>query len=116
MLIQLLVSLSYQTTQKIKQTSDLVNAILRGSLGFGYCRKELVLGKTSGNNLIFWSDKSRKDQYLEGAEFFDVENKKLKNVHIYSAYEELNNWGLKVKQQLKVFNKIFKRRKGRFYG
>ena len=38
---------------KIKQTSDLANAILRGGVGFGYSRKELVLGKTSRSNLIF---------------------------------------------------------------
>ena len=37
---------------KSKQTSDLANAILRGSIDFGYGRKELVLGKSSGTNSI----------------------------------------------------------------
>ena len=37
---------------KIRQTSDLANEILRGSIDFGYGRKELVLGKTSGTNSI----------------------------------------------------------------
>ena len=80
---------------KIKQTSDLANAISRSGVDLGYGRKELMLGKTSGTNLIFRSDKSRRDQYLEGVEFFDVENKILKNVRIYSAYEELKDRGLK---------------------
>ena len=35
------------------------------------------------------------DQYLEDVEFFDTENKKSKNVHIYSAYQELKDRGLK---------------------
>ena len=38
---------------KIKQTSDLATAILRGSVDFGYGKKELTLRKTSGSNLIF---------------------------------------------------------------
>ena len=80
---------------KIKQTSDLANAISRSGVDLGYGRKELMLGKTSGTNLIFRSDKSRRDQYLEDVEFFDVENKIPKNVHIYSAYEELNDRDLK---------------------
>ena len=75
---------------KIKQTFDLANAILKGGIDFGYDRKELMLRKTSGTNLVFWSDQSRRDQYLKGVDFFDVENEKSKNVHIYSAYEELN--------------------------
>ena len=44
---------------------------------------------------MFWSDKSRRDQYLKDVEFFDIENKKQKNVHIYSAYLELKDKGLK---------------------
>ena len=60
---------------KIKQTPDLATAILRGSVDFGYGKKELVLGKTSGSNLIIRSDKLRRDQYLEDVEFFDTENK-----------------------------------------
>ena len=81
---------------KIKQTSDLANAILGGDIDFGYSRKELVLGKTSGSNLKFRSEKSRRDQYLEGVEFFDYESKKTKNVHIYSASKELKDRGLKI--------------------
>ena len=81
---------------KIKQTSDLANAVLGGDIDFGYSRKELVLGKTSGSNLKFRSEKSRRDQYLEGVEFFDYENKKTKNVHIYSASKELKDRGLKI--------------------
>ena len=80
----LLILLSYQTA-KIKQISDLANAILRNNVDFGYGRKELTLGKTSGSKLIFWSDKSRRDQYFEGIGFFDIENKKPENIHIYSA-------------------------------
>ena len=37
---------------KVKQISDLANAILR-SADFGYGRKELVLGETIGINLTF---------------------------------------------------------------
>ena len=77
---------------KIKQTSYLANAILRDGVDFGYGRRELVLGITSGSNLIFRSDKSRRDQYLEDVEFFDVENKP-KNVYIYSACKELKDQG-----------------------
>ena len=80
---------------KIKQTFNLANAILRGGVDFGYGRKELTLGKTSSSNLIFRSDKSRRDQYFENVEFFDIENEKPKNVHIYSAYLELKDRGLK---------------------
>ena len=69
----------------IKQTSDLANAVLTGGVNFGYDRKELVLVKNSGTNLIFQPDKFRRDQYLKDVEFFDVENKKPKNVHTYSA-------------------------------
>ena len=61
---------------KIKQTSDLANAILRGGIDFGSGKKELTLGKTSRSNLIFQSDKLRRDQYLKDVEFFDIENKK----------------------------------------
>ena len=39
--------------RKMKQTSDLANAILRGDIDFGCGKKELVLEKTSGSNLIF---------------------------------------------------------------
>ena len=80
---------------KIRQTSDLANAILRGGIDFGSGKKELTLGKTSRSNLIFQSDKFRRDQYLKDVEFFDIENKKLKNVHIYSAYQELKDGSLK---------------------
>ena len=41
------------------------------------------------------SDKSRRDRYLEDIEFFNVEKKKPKSVHIYSAYKELKDRGLK---------------------
>ena len=61
---------------KTKQTSDLVNAILRSGVDFGYGKKKLVLGKTSACNLVFQSDKSRRDKYLQDVEFFNVENKK----------------------------------------
>ena len=54
-----------------------------------------MLEKISSSNLIFRSDKSRRDQYLKSVEFFDIENKKPKNVHIYSAYLELKDRGLK---------------------
>ena len=84
-----------QNYAKIKQTSDLTNAILRGGIDFAYCRKELDLGKTSGSNLIFRSDKSRRNQYFKDNEFFDVKNKKPKNVQIYSAYKELKHRALK---------------------
>ena len=80
-----MILLSYQTIQK----SNLANAILRGGIDFGSGKKELTLGKTSRSNLIFQSDKFRRDQYLKDVEFFDIENKKPKNVHIYSAYQEL---------------------------
>ena len=80
---------------KIKQTSDLANAILRGGVDFGHGRKELTLEKTSGSNFIFRSHKSRRDQHLEDTKFFDTENKKPKNPHIYSVYLELKNRGLK---------------------
>ena len=43
---------------------------------------------------MIW-DKSRRDQYLEDIQFFDVQNKKPKNVHIYSAYKEVKDRGLK---------------------
>ena len=39
--------------KKIKQTSVLANAILRGVVDFEFSKKELVLGKASGSNLIF---------------------------------------------------------------
>ena len=80
---------------KTKQTSDLVTAILRGGVDFGYGRKELKLEKANGSNLIFCSDKSRRDQYIEDVEFFYVENKKTKKVHILSAYKELKDGSLK---------------------
>ena len=41
-----------------------------------------MLGKTSGSNLIFQFDKSRRDLYLEDVELFDIENKKPKK-HTY---------------------------------
>ena len=84
-----------QNYTKIKQTSDLATTILRCDVDVGYGRKKVTLGKTSGSYLIFCSDKSRRGQYIENLEFFDVENKKLKNVHIYSAYKKLKDSGLK---------------------
>ena len=80
---------------KIKQTSDLATVILRGDVNFGNGKKELTLQKISRSNLMFLSDKSRKDQYLEYVKFFDTENKKPQNVHIYSVYKELKDRGLK---------------------
>ena len=77
---------------KIKQTSDLANAILRGSIDFGYGRKELVLGKLAE---LIRSDQSRRDWYLEDIEFLDVENTKPKSVHTYLACKELKDRGLK---------------------
>ena len=68
--------------KKIKQTSVLANAILRGVVDFEFSKKELVLGKASGSNLIFWSDKSGRDEYFKDVEFFDAENKKSKK-HAY---------------------------------
>ena len=41
---------------KIKQTSDLVKANLKGGIDLECDRKELVLGKTSATSLIFRSD------------------------------------------------------------
>ena len=38
---------------KIKQASDLATAILRGGVDFEYGKKELMLRKTSGSNLLF---------------------------------------------------------------
>ena len=61
----------------------------------GIEEKKLTLGKTSGSNLIFRSDKSRRNQYLKDIEFFDTENKKSRNVHIYSSYLELKDRGIK---------------------
>ena len=37
----------------------------------------------------------RRDQYLEDTEFFYIENKKPKKVHIYSAYQDLKDNNLK---------------------
>ena len=69
---------------KIKQTPDLATAILRGSIDFGYGKKERVLGKTSRSNVIFRSDKLRRDQYFEDVEFFDTENKKArKRIYLF---------------------------------
>ena len=79
---------------KIKQTSDLGTAILRGGVDFGYGKKGLMLGKTSRSNLIFQSDKSIRDQYLENVEFFDIENKKpkeLKDKGLKSLTTDRNN-------------------------
>ena len=114
---------------KIKQTSDLATAILGEGVDFENGRKELTLGKSGGSNLIFRSDKSRRDQHIEDVEFFDIENKKPKNVRIYSACQDLKDNGLKflttdqnspiksyrVKLWFKVFNQIFKGHKGKFY-
>ena len=78
---------------------------------------------------MFQSDKFRRDQYLGDVEFVDVEIKNPKNVHIYLAYKELKDGGHKFlttdqnspikRYTVKLshdFNKIFKRRKQRFYG
>ena len=71
----MLILLKLPNYAKIKQTFDLANAILRGGLDFEDSKKDVVLGKISGSNLIFRSDKSRRDKYLKDVEFFDVENK-----------------------------------------
>ena len=63
---------------KIKQTSDLVNAILRGSIDFGYGRKELTLGKTSRSNLKFRSDKLEEIDTSKTLNFFILKIKKHK--------------------------------------
>ena len=80
---------------KLKQTSDLANAILRGGVDFGYGRKELTLGKGSSSNFIFRSNKYRRNQYLKEVTFFYIENKNQENVHIYLPYQELKDCGLK---------------------
>ena len=61
---------------KIKQTSDLVNAILRGSIKFGYGRKERTFGKTSVSALYFVLTNLEGISTLKTLNFFDVENKK----------------------------------------
>ena len=61
---------------KIKQISDLVNAILRGSIEFGYGRKEWTLGKTNISALYFVLTNLEGINTLKTLNFFDVENKK----------------------------------------
>ena len=61
---------------KIKQTSDQVNAILRGIIEFGQSRKKRTLGKTSVSILYFVLTNLEGINTLKTLNFFDVENKK----------------------------------------
>ena len=73
-----------------KQTS----AILRGSI-LGMVEKNWHLEKLADLTLYFDLTNLEEINTSKILNFFDIENKKTKNVHIYSAYLKLQDRGLK---------------------
>ena len=79
---------------KIKEISDLSNAILANGVDFGYKKNEVQL--TFGNKTYYFRiNKINRNSYMENIEFFDYNLKKKRLVNVYSPYKEVVGDGMK---------------------
>ena len=79
---------------KIKEISDLSNAILANGVDFGYKKNAVQL--TFGNKTYYSRiNKINRSSYIENIEFFDYSLKKKRLVNVYSPYKELAGDGMK---------------------
>ena len=79
---------------KIKEISDLANAILADGVGFGY-KKNAVQLTFDNKTYYFRINKINRSSYNENIEFFDYNLKKKRLVYLYSPYKELAGDGMK---------------------
>ena len=72
---------------KIKEISDLANAILANGVDFGY-RKNSIQTTYERESYAFKINKINRSKYIDNIEFFDY-NLKRRLVYVYSPYKEL---------------------------
>ena len=79
---------------KIKEISDLSNAILANGVDFGYKKNAVQL--TFGNKTYYFRiNKINRSSYIENIEFFNYNLKKKRLVYVYSPCKELAGDGMK---------------------
>ena len=79
---------------KIKEISDLSNAILANGVDFGYKKNAVQL--TFGNKTYYFRiNKINRSSYIENTEFSNYNLKKKRLVYVYSPYKELAGDGMK---------------------
>ena len=82
---------------KIKNISDLANAILANGVDFGY--KKNVEQLTFDNKTYYFRiSKINRSSYNEKIEFFDYNLKKNRLIYVYSPYKELAGDRMKFEQ------------------
>ena len=79
---------------KIKEISDLANAILADGVDFGY-KKNAVQLTFDNKTCYFRINKINQSSYIENIEFFEYNLKKKRLVYVYSPYKELASDGMK---------------------
>ena len=79
---------------KIKEISDLSNAILANGVDFG-CKKNAVQLTFGNKTYYFRINKINRSSYIENIEFFHHNLKKKSLVYVYSPYKELAGDGMK---------------------
>ena len=79
---------------KIKEISDLSNAILANGVDFG-CKKNAVQLTFGNKTYYFRINKINRSSYIENIEFFNHNLKKKSLAYVYSPYKELAGDGMK---------------------
>ena len=79
---------------KIKDISDLANAILADGVDFGY-KKNVVQLTFENKTYYFRINKINRSSYIENIEFFNHNLKKKSLAYVYSPYKELAGDGMK---------------------
>ena len=79
---------------KIKEISDLANAILADGVGFGY-KKNAVQLTFDNKTYYFRINKINRSSYIENIEFSNYNLKKKRLVYVYSPCKELAGDGMK---------------------
>ena len=79
---------------KIKEISDLANAILADGVDFGY-KKNAIQTRHDGVSYVFNINKINWSKYIDNIEFFNYNLKKKRLVYVYSPYKELEGNGMK---------------------
>ena len=92
---------------KIKDTSDLANAILANGVDFGY-KKNAVQLTFDNKNYYFRINKINCSSDIEKIDFFDYNLKKKRLVYVYSPYKEITGDGRKFDRtnDSSAYNKI----------
>ena len=79
---------------KIKEISDLSNAILANGVDFG-CKKNAVQLTFGNKTYYFRINKINRSSYIENIEFSNYNLKKKRLVYVYSPWKELAGDGMK---------------------